>query len=235
MIKRVFILANSYKHHPMRCVAGREVLQDEKGQAHCGGWIRPVTDHDEGALRLDECCYTDGSNAQPLDVADMPLSQPENDPIQPENWFIQSGLHWQKVGNWNVALAAQLVEQPPNLWLEPGQKTDRVSPAFLGRMAQRQSLHLIQPDSFHLKIETKTWEGQRKKRMRGIIRYRGQTYDFGLTDPLIDKKYCPDFHNAPDGVVRLKHDDQNVLCVSLTPEFQGLHYKVVAAVLELMP
>jgi hypothetical protein len=94
---------------------------------------------------------------------------------------------------------------------------------------------LIRPESFHLKIETKEWEGQRKKRLRGVLRYHGQTYDMGVTDPLIDKKYCPDFRNAPDGVRRLRHDDQLLLCVSLTPEFQGLHYKVVAAVLELKP
>jgi hypothetical protein len=235
MTKRVFILANSYKHHPIRCIAGREVIQNEKGDIRWGGWDRPVTDHNEGALRLDECWYLDGSNPQPLDVADIPLGAPEHDQIQPENWFIQPNQPWTKSGEWDASVAAQLVEQPNNLWLEPGQKTDRVSPDFLGRMARRQSLSLIRPDSVHLQIETKTWEGQRKKRVRGIFRYKGQTYDLGLTDPLIEHKYCPDFHNAADGIIRLKHDDQNLVCVSLTPLFQGLHYKVIAAILELMP
>jgi hypothetical protein len=52
--KRILVLANSTKHHPMRCVAGREVL----GEAGCitqwGGWVRPVSRHDEGALSLGE-------------------------------------------------------------------------------------------------------------------------------------------------------------------------------------
>lgn len=235
MKKMVFILANSFKHHPMRCIAGREVIQDEKGQVRWGGWIRPVTNHDEGALRLDECWYSDGSNPKPLDVADIHLGAAENDQIQPENWFIDPNHRWEKVGERAVSVAAQVAEQPGDLWLEHGQKTDRVSPDFLGRIARRQSLCLIRPESLHLKIETKTWEGQRKKRVRGILRYRGQMYDLGLTDPLIEHKYCPDFHNAADGVIRLKHDDQNLVCVSLTPLFQGLHYKVIAAILELMP
>ena len=56
-----------------------------------------------------------------------------------------------------------------------------------------------------------------------------------MTDPLIEQKYCPDFYNASDGIIRLKHEDQNLICVSLTPLFQGLHYKVIATILELMP
>src|ERR1051325_10195243 len=189
MTKRVFILANSYKHHPMRCVAGREVVQDPNGQVRWGGWVRPVSNHDEGALRLDECCYRDGGNPKPLDVADVSLDIPENDQIQPENWFILPGQRWKKVGQCGANEAAQLAEQPTDLWLEHGQMTDRVSPSFLGRMTQRRSLYLIQPDSLHLNIETKTWEGHRKKRVRAIVLYRGQTYDLGLTDPLIEQKY----------------------------------------------
>ena len=235
MTKRVFILANSYKHHPMRCIAGREILQEEKGRDRWGGWIRPVSDHDEGALRLDECCYSDGSNPKPLDVADIPIGAPENDQIQPENWFIHPNQRWTKAGERDTSVAAQLAEQPNNLWLELGQKTDRVSPDFLGRMAWRQSLSLVRPDLLHLQIETRTWEGKPKKRVRGVFRYKGQTYDLGVTDPLIEQKYCPDFYNASDGIIRLKHKDQNLICVSLTPLFQGLHYKVIATILELMP
>jgi hypothetical protein len=233
MKKRVLILANSLKHHPMRCIAGREVIQNEKGEARWGGWVRPVTDHDEGALRLDECCYSDGNSPKPLDVADIPLGAPENDQIQPENWFVQPNQRWTKTGEWDVSVAAQLAEQTNDLWLEAGQKTDRVSSDFLSRMKPRQSLCLIRPDSLHLQIETKPWD--RNKRVRGNFLYKGQTYDLGVTDPLIEQKYCPNYRNAPDGVIRLKCDDQNLLCVSLTPLFRGLHYKVIAAILELMP
>jgi hypothetical protein len=235
MKKKVFILANSIKHSPMRCIAGREVILNEMGEARWGGWVRPVTDHNEGALRLDECCYSDSSSPKPLDVADIPLSIPENDQIQPENWFIQPNQRWIKASELDVSVAAQLAEQPSNLWLEAGQKTDRVSPDFLSRMERRQSLCLIRPDSLHLQIETKNWEGKSKKRVRGIFRFSGQTYDLGVTDPLIEQKYCPNFRNAPDGMIHLKHDDQNLVCVSLTPLFQSLHYKVIAAILELMP
>ncbi|MGD0059846.1 MAG: hypothetical protein ABSD58_10550 [Verrucomicrobiia bacterium] len=235
MKKRVFILANSIKHSPMRCIAGREVIQNEKGETRCGGWIRPVTDHDEGALRLDECCYSNGSSPKPLDVADISLGIPENDRIQPENWFIQSNQRWIKASECDVSAAAPLAEQPGNVWLESGQKTDRVSPDFLSRMEPRQSLYLIRPDSLHLQIETKNWGGKFKKRVRGVFRFNGQTYDLGVTDPLIEQKYCPNYRNAPDGIIHLKQDDQNLVCVSLTPLFQGLHYKVIAAILELMP
>ena len=33
----ILILANSTKHHPMRCVAGRESLEDGGGNAKWGG------------------------------------------------------------------------------------------------------------------------------------------------------------------------------------------------------
>src|ERR1051326_7855244 len=94
-IKRILVLANSAKHYPKSCVAGRELI-DEAGKTAWGGWIRPVSNHDEGALDIVERRLPDGKDPNPLDVIQLPLSANENNPLQPENWLIQLGQAWTK-------------------------------------------------------------------------------------------------------------------------------------------
>jgi hypothetical protein len=83
--KRILVLANSTKHHPKSCVAGRELLGDGSVETKSGGWIRPVSNHDEGALDLVERRLTDTKDPKPLDVVQLALSVSENNPPQPEN------------------------------------------------------------------------------------------------------------------------------------------------------
>ena len=75
--KEIVVLANSTKHHPMRCVAGRELLRS-LGACHWGAWIRPVTTHDEGALRSVERRLADNSDPIPLDVIEIRRASPRS-------------------------------------------------------------------------------------------------------------------------------------------------------------
>ncbi|HWN94265.1 MAG TPA: hypothetical protein VNT99_04475 [Methylomirabilota bacterium] len=134
--KRILVLANSTKHHPMRCVAGRELIEEGGGKSRWGGWIRPVSAHDEGALNSGERCLAGA----------------------------------------------------------------------------------VDP-----------------KQQRGLFNYKGRHYDFALTDPLIGQKYFPDYPRTAEGYIAPKDPRQILLCVSLTPPFNELHYKVIATVLELAP
>ena len=155
--------------------------------------------------------------------------------MQPENWLIQEGQPWSKERSIDVKSVWPLVEEPDNLWLDPAQKKiDRACAAALERLPNFQSLYLIRPEIFHFNICSTAWEGRQKKHQRGLFTYGGRHYDFALTDPLIGRKYFPDYPKTPDGDIEPGDPRRILLCVSLTPPFQGLHYKVIATVLELI-
>jgi len=86
---------------------------------------------------------------------------------------------------------------------------------------------------FRFSIRTNTWEGVTRKQQRALFEYRGRPYNLSLTDPLIGRKYFPDFPKTAEGTIAPQLPV--VLCVSLTQEFKGLGYsfKVVATVLEV--
>ncbi len=233
-IKRILVLANSTKHHPKSCVAGRELIDEEGGKTKWGGWVRPVSNHDEGALDFVERRLSDTKDPKLLDVVQLPLSAPENNPLQPENWLIQPGQAWTKESVRDAHILSSLVEEPGDLWLQPSQKSDRADPPFLHKLSHLQSLYLIRPDSFQFEIRSTTWEGRTKKQLRGLFKYKRRDYDFTLTDPLISRKYFPVFRQAAEGYSKPNDPSRILLCISLTPPFKdGLHYKVIATVFEL--
>jgi len=233
--KRILVLANSTKHHPMRCVAGRELVDEGGGKSGWGGWIRPVSAHDEGALNSGERCLTGAVDPKPLDVVRVALDAPENNPLQPENWLLHKGEVWTKDSVTDGQALLPLVEEPESLWLDPAQKSDRAGGAFLQRLPNLQSLYLIRPEAFHFHIRSRVWDGYAKKQQRGLFNYKGRHYDFALTDPLIGQKYFPDYPRTAEGYIAPKDPRQILLCVSLTPPFNELHYKVIATVLEVAP
>jgi hypothetical protein len=229
--KTVFVLANSIKKQ-QRCVAGRELFRDSHGEQCWGGWIRPVTHHDEGAISLVECRLQDGTTPVPFDVIQIPTTSNENSPTQPENWYIQQSAQWRKTATWSREEAEELIETPKNLWLERGVKQDRVTPQYLVSRKDHQSLYLIMPKNFYFSVKVDVWEGEKKKRIRGVFTYETQTYDFSVTDPIASQKYFPNWSSVPSGRTELKQNSNLLICVSLTPEFNGYHYKVVATVIE---
>jgi hypothetical protein len=232
--KRILVLANSTKHHPKSCIAGRELTDAGGDKIKWGAWIRPVSNHHEGALDFVERRLADGKDPKPLDVIQLPLSGPENNPLQPENWLIQVGEPWIKESFLAPQVLLSLVEEPDDLWLQPGQKSDRANPAFLQHISNLQSLHLVRAESFQFEIRSTTWEGRTKKQLRGLFKYKRCHYDFTLTDPLISRKYVPVFRQSVEGYSKPNDPSQILLCISLTPPFKdGLHYKVIATVFEL--
>lgn len=229
--KRICVLANSIKKQH-RCVAGRELIA-KSGKTLWGDWIRPVTDHDEGAVTISECSFQDGSVPIPFDVVEVPLTSAEKNPTQPENWYIKKDSQWRKITSLSNKDVVNLIETPDDLWLEPEVKQDRVTPKFLLKQKNHQSLYLIRPTNFRFRVEKTSWDGVEKKRIRGAFDYKKETYDFSMTDPLISQKYFPDFSKARVGEKKLEKNSDLIICVSLTPEFNGYHYKIVATVMEI--
>jgi hypothetical protein len=235
-IKRILVLANSTKHHPRSCVAGRELIDDGSSKTRWGGWIRPVSNHDEGALDFVERRLASGVDPKPLDIIQVPVSGLENNPLQPENWLIEAGHSWTKQSACGVQDLLDLIEEPQDLWLQPGQQNDLVHKTFLQRLPQVQSLYLIRPERFNFEVRSKTWNNETKKKIRAIFSYRRQHYNLALEDPLIVRKYFPDFSKAIEG--ELPVNKPVALCVSLPQEFKefkepGFHFKVIATVFEL--
>lgn len=132
---------------------------------------------------------------------------------------MDDGHKWNHVDKWNIESALDsLVENPPNLWIQPGVKTDRVTKEFLASNPPQQSLYLLD-----LRNTIITVSG-RKYRMR--FTFNGFSYDLAITDPLISE--------IVDGQPVLK---KCLACISLAPafinKFNGIdyHYKLAAMVI----
>jgi hypothetical protein len=229
--KRIVILANSLKLGG-RCVAGREVLPEGK-KYRLGPWIRPVSDHGEGELFDFERQYADRRLLNVMDFADVNLTEPRNNLWQPENWGIASPSVWIDVTS-RYERPETLEEQPAHLWYETGNRSDRISHVQLVASAPEQSLYIIRPENFRLRLYTDSWDGRLKRRWRCLFGYRSLEYDMALTDPELSLRYAaqmPDHGKAPVEI-RLPSGDDLLVCVSLAGEFRGHHYKLVATVLE---
>jgi hypothetical protein len=233
--KRMLVLANSTKHYPQTCIAGRELLEGSGTPEIWGPWIRPVSNHDEGALNFGERRLANGTDPRPLDLIQIPLSAPEKNPLQPENWLLQPGDSWKKESSLAARDLLPLIAEPASLWLDPYGRSDRASPTFLQSSPIRQSLYLIRPDSLEFEVRSKTWDGLTKKQLRGVFNYRRCRYELNLTDPVVRRKYFPDFRRATEGFFAPNAPRNILLCISLTPPYEkdGLHYKVIATVFEL--
>jgi hypothetical protein len=231
--KQILVLANSVKKAG-RCIAGREIVSDGK-QYQLGGWLRPVTDHGEGEVRDHERAYGDNSLAEVMDFAEVPLRGQVGDLCQPENWHIAGATRWSNLNaGFQRPTTEYLVERPRNLWLQPGEKTDRVTHEYLAAHPPEQSLYIVRPESFRLSLWSTTWDGRVRRKRRCVFTYRGNEYDIGLTDPVVTGRYEDQIPAAgrPPVEIRLPCCDNVAVCVSLAGAFQGCHYKVVATVFE---
>jgi hypothetical protein len=232
--KRIVVLANSIKHGA-RCVAGIEFGNRRKmGRA---GWIRPVSGESEGELEPRHTKVEGDSSLKLLDVVDVPLRRYAKDAIHPEDWIVDTAHKWKPAGTLHPIALNGLEEKPKNLWLESAAHTDRATGAFLLGSSSHQSLYLVRPVGFRVELsfEHNPFKDKDKKKTRAKFMYCGQEYEMSLTDPDFIHLYCTSFPaiGAKASLVRPPYGDNCLLCVSLTPEFNGYHNKVVAAVLEL--
>jgi hypothetical protein len=233
--KRLLILANSFKRDA-RCIAGRE-LSIVDGRYRIGRWIRPVSAHDEGQLELLESTYQQGSLVQVLDIAEVDLAGPANDPYQPENWTIAGPHCWRRVPPArNTVPLEKLVESPPHLWPDDSEpRSDRIWHERLRRRPPAQSIYVIRPLRLRL-VFCWRYNKHRKcdgRKSRAMFDYNGVEYDLPLTDPEATHRHGAAFPalGEPPRVVELASADGPLVCVSLGNDFEGFHYKIAAAVI----
>ena len=229
--KRILVLANSIKKGA-HCVAGRELIGQD-GDYVLGDWVRPISKHGQGELSGDEVTLNCGREVKMLDFIEMPLNCHAGDSCQPENWYIKGPRSWSDVSHRYAPYKIEWLEvNPRNLWLEPGNKTDRVSHARLCASPPHHSLYVVRPTEFRIRLFTDDrWD---KKKQRAVFRYNGLTYNLPLTDPLVSGRYrwqIPPSGDRPKEL-RLPCGDDCLICVSLAGNFEDHHYKVVATVFE---
>ena len=232
--KKFVVLTRSVKHGQY-CVAGREIQEHNPGLT-VGQWIRPVSDHDEGAVNFLEIMLESGGLPQFLDIVEIEVKRNVHNQTQPENWLFEK-KKWKRTGRVRVSsIFSHFVENPPNLWASAHCQPDRINTNEYITNGYDSSLCIIKPDTFVMEISTviNHFEGgnQRKKR-RGKFRYNGVNYDLAITDPEIDNKYFRPFPRIDDGIKRIPMDTAKcLLCISLASQFNGYHYKLIAKVIE---
>jgi len=217
--KRIVVLANSVKHDPGRCIAGREVVQSSTGRPQAGHWVRPVSTVGEGELHQHHMRVTGGGAIGVLDIFDVSLASQANDPSQPENWLINAAVPWTRIGQWPLGQIVQLAEAPTDLWLQPAVRSDRTTADYIQAHPPQQSLYLIVP------TQARLYRNERN-RFRLSFSYGGTAYNLSVTDPQIQSRLAKDYGARTDVTLTAP-----AVCVSLAPAFQGCHYKLAATLI----
>jgi len=227
--KTICILANSIKHSD-RCIAGVEVEELSDGNWNLSNkWIRPVGNRENHAVNISESLLSNKLQPSVLDVVDIHILKPADVAGQPEDWLIAPNCTWNYRGTLPREELTKAIESPDNLWLEYPHNPfspDRVSPEFV-KKHNLPSLYLIKANDLQIVIE----ERQCEKKRRAKFTYRGISYNLALTDPEVQTKFFPNFPRVPTGTIANGPAPDSMLCVSLAPEWNGKHYKLIAAVI----
>lgn len=233
-IKRVLVLAHSIKHWPGMCVAGREILL-RSGRCYLGDWIRPVSWHGDGELWAKECALPSGRPPRVMDIVEIPLASHLEDPTQPENWRIVNHGKWQAAGPaYRKPPRELLLEDPPSLWRQKGQRSDRVTCEFLETNPVDQSLYLVEVEDLRVRFAWEDYEDRSKQRYRALFTYKASSYEFNITDPQFTERHRAKFprQGDPAHTFAVNAGKPTILCISLARAFNGHHFKVAATIFE---
>jgi len=225
-VKTIVCLANSTKRDPNRCIAGRELVNNQ-----LGSWIRPVTGDAtiEGAIPPSVSRLDIGRQIAKLDIVEMTFDRASPKGCQIENHLL-APVQWRYIGAWQLASLPQLANGYPDLW-NKGNSTynglnDQISTSEAGGL--QDSLRLIEPDNFSYCVRMEGWAGKQKRALRGSFSYKGTNFTLKITDPAYAAQ-------TPDLVVDREYTFQGrvLICVSIADVFRDNHYKLIAAIYNL--
>ena len=217
MDKYFICLANSYKHGG-RCLAGIEIVFNDDGKQyivrHDDGrpiWIRPVSNELDGSIptaiaeRIKLFSVVRMTDAVPC---------PEKAHVEDTKYSTLECQQGYFMPN-DELLKLCVDSKHQNVFYFRGK-------AIPAKMVDRldYSLMLIKPEEAQAYID----ENREKSKYRMRFTYYGSHYDFPITDPV----FLEVFKKNPEHYSNL----QNVyLTLSLGLEFEGFHFKLVAAVI----
>lgn len=223
-LDRLLCLANSYKHDH-RCVAGISLITKK--------WVRLIGRRVPGCLTLAESCYSDGSEAALLDVFEVEVGETCGSNDHPEDVYVTE-RPWSLVRRFGAAEAARFlagfVPKSPMVLQSYG---DRMYAKRVASTALNRSLELSHPDDLWWWIR----EDNGKRKNRAIFRaghVQRTRYDLPVTDPV----WLRQLSLMPAGIYphafffggRLP---ETFLTMSLSEQFEGFHYKLVAGVVSI--
>lgn len=206
-------LANSRKHGG-RCVAG--IRTDG------GGWIRPVTERDNGALLPQHYTLRDGTQVHALDLLRIEVVKPHTRLHQPENWLVGAQT-WELVARpaprTSLALLRNYILAAPTLL---GNTYDRIHLKKFGYAPVGASLALVIPQAVTWQVK-ETGPGQHQ--LRALFTLNDTEYNLAVTD----LEWGQRFFTCQPGYTQT--DQRIVLIISLGEPFNNYCYKLVAGVL----
>jgi hypothetical protein len=218
MDKYFICLANSYKHGG-RCVAGIEIAFDAEGKPviirHPDGrprWIRPISNDSDGSI----------SNEIAQDIKLLSVVKLTDAVPCPDKAHVEDTKFSQMECQHGCFIpSADLME----LCLDNKHQAifyfrGKAIPAVMVERLDY-SLMLIKPDKAQAYVD----EEREKSKYRMKFTYYGSNYDFPITDPV----FLEAFRTKPECYTDLKGI---YLTLSLGQEFEGFHYKLVAAVIQ---
>jgi hypothetical protein len=145
---------------------------------------------------------------------------------QTENYVIDAGQRWVKTDELPMRALRQMEDHPQTLW-NNRDKTRAGVFNCLSReeaIALRDSLTLIRPDDFVVKVGSQTRDGKLERSYHTAFSYREVSYVLKLTDP---QAIAP-FRNSRESDYPFR---DVYICVSLTEPFKDDRcHKLVAAV-----
>ncbi len=231
-VKTVLVLANSVRHWPNACVAGREVIEHAGGRAF-GSWIRPVSAHREGELSLQERRTSLGSEVRVLDIVKMTLGDPIPDPLQPENWQHGGEPPWEVIGQGTLADIERACDTPRSIWNDLGDRQDRILEARARESPPTQSLLLLALDGLAIRLYSEHYPERTRKHRRALFRYDNGNYDLSITDPTIETRYGLQVPTPSEPALEHRIERRCFVCISLAHRPIGVHhYKLVAAIID---
>jgi len=233
---QILILAKSIRNSNY-CIAGRVARKKPDSNIwQIGEWIRPVSEHGEGEVSGEDCMCEGGNPPFVWDVVEIPIKAHANVKHQPEDYYLDTSQKWKKVEYLKNRDVSKIIQKPLNLWVQPGERLDRVSEEYLNLLNDVCSLYLIKPENLRFVISQKADEAEHiHKKRRAIFNYNSLEYNLSLTDPVIIGKYFHDYPNPgePSKEIFPKNPEKCFIVVSLAALFKdNRHYKVVATVIE---
>jgi hypothetical protein len=193
-----------------------------------GRWIRLRGKASDGALDLSEYVLADGDEVRVLDLieADLHFALPSD--CHPEDWQIVSAP-------WRLLQRPVKAEQWRKVTATADKATtilrgyrDRIAAAEARNKPMQASLVLVCPTEIHWWIR----EERGRRKYRALFRRHNVTYDFAVTDPC----WIEQLSRLPAGIhshsTFASEATETWLTISLSEEFHGWHYKLVAAVIQ---
>ncbi|HTB82848.1 MAG TPA: hypothetical protein VK742_04270 [Candidatus Sulfotelmatobacter sp.] len=235
-IKHVLILANSIRAQK-RCIAGKELIPNGEGGYYFGPWIRFTDPSVQDGAVSDQSTICPGHGfIKVFDIVKIIFRGKCNNPDHPEDWWFEPDQKWEFVGRGDVAWFPQLVDSPASLWHE-GMDNDAVQSGFVRHMgANAATLFLIKAPAqwnFNYRKEWNSFTHKYDKRRRLSFDYAGKHHIFSVTDPSFTARHRV-YENMTDQnqTVTVANPAGAYFCLSLTPEFNGKHYKIGATIFE---